>query len=99
MSRNIRSLCNTTHSNERYVPITGYRRHTVIAQGQNMLIHSLTTDLPLRMMSMMDGKAPKGCATYTSVDKTKCGFESIPKTCRKRYVTLQKLQHRKPIMG
>ena len=27
MSRNIRSLCNTTHSNERYVPITGYRRH------------------------------------------------------------------------
>ena len=27
MSRNIRSLCNTTHSNKRYVPITGYRRH------------------------------------------------------------------------
>ena len=27
MSRNIRSLCNTTHTNERYVPITGYRRH------------------------------------------------------------------------
>ena len=27
MSRNIRSLCNTTHSNERCVPITGYRRH------------------------------------------------------------------------
>ena len=27
MSRNIRSLCYTTHSNERYVPITGYRRH------------------------------------------------------------------------
>ena len=27
MSRNIRSLCNTTHSNERYVLITGYRRH------------------------------------------------------------------------
>ena len=27
MSRNIRSLCNTAHSNERYVPITGYRRH------------------------------------------------------------------------
>ena len=25
-SHNIRSLCNTTHSNERYVPITGYRR-------------------------------------------------------------------------
>ena len=27
MSRNIRSLRNTTHNNERYVPITGYRRH------------------------------------------------------------------------
>ena len=27
MSRNIRSLCNTTHNNEQYVPITGYRRH------------------------------------------------------------------------
>ena len=27
LSRNIRSLRNTTHSNERYVPITGYRRH------------------------------------------------------------------------
>ena len=27
MSRNIRSLSNTTNSNERYVPITGYRRH------------------------------------------------------------------------
>ena len=26
-SRNIRSLCNTTHSYERYVPTTGYRRH------------------------------------------------------------------------
>ena len=26
LSCNIRSLCNTTHSNERYVPITGYRR-------------------------------------------------------------------------
>ena len=26
LSRNIRSLRNTTHSNERYVPITGYRR-------------------------------------------------------------------------
>ena len=26
LSRNIRSLCNITHSNERYVPITGYRR-------------------------------------------------------------------------
>ena len=26
MSRNIRSLCNATRSNERYVPITGYRR-------------------------------------------------------------------------
>ena len=26
LSRNIRSLRNTTHSNERYVPITGYSR-------------------------------------------------------------------------
>ena len=26
LSRNIHSLCNTTHSNERYVPIIGYRR-------------------------------------------------------------------------
>ena len=26
LSCNIRSLCNTAHSNERYVPITGYRR-------------------------------------------------------------------------
>ena len=26
LSRNIRSLRNTIHSNERYVPITGYRR-------------------------------------------------------------------------
>ena len=26
LSRNIRSLCNTTHSNEVYVQITGYRR-------------------------------------------------------------------------
>ena len=26
LSRNIRSLRNTTHSNERYVPITRYRR-------------------------------------------------------------------------
>ena len=25
LSHNIRSLRNTTHSNERYVPITGYR--------------------------------------------------------------------------
>ena len=27
LSRDIRSLRNTTHSNERYVPITRYRRH------------------------------------------------------------------------
>ena len=27
LSCNIRSLCNTTHSNEQYVPITRYRRH------------------------------------------------------------------------
>ena len=27
LSRNIRSLRSTTHSNERYVPTTGYRRH------------------------------------------------------------------------
>ena len=26
LSRNIRSLCNTTHNNGRYLPITGYRR-------------------------------------------------------------------------
>ena len=26
LSRDIRSLCNTTHSIEQYVPITGYRR-------------------------------------------------------------------------
>ena len=41
MSRNIRSLCNTTLSNERYVPITGYRRH--------ILIHSVTTDLTSKL--------------------------------------------------
>ena len=28
LSRNIRSLRITTHSNERYVPITGYRRQS-----------------------------------------------------------------------
>ena len=44
LSCNIRSLCNTAHSNERYAPITGYRKHTVIAQGQNILIHSVTTN-------------------------------------------------------
>ena len=27
LSRNIRSLRNTTHSNEQYMPISGYRRH------------------------------------------------------------------------
>ena len=47
----------------------------IIAQGQNVLIHSVTTDLPLRMMGMMDDKAPNGCPTYTSVDKKKCGLE------------------------
>ena len=32
-----------------------------------MLIHSVTTDLLLRMMGMMDDKAPKGCPAYTSL--------------------------------
>ena len=43
MSCNIRSLCNTTHSNERYVPITGYRRHNYTKT--KYLIHSVTTNL------------------------------------------------------
>ena len=64
LSHNFRSLCNTIHSNEQNVPITRYRRQ--ITQGQNMLIHSVTTDLPLRMMSMMDDKAPKGCPNVDS---------------------------------
>ena len=63
-------------------------------------IHSVTTDLPLRMMGMMDEKAPQGCPAYASVDKKKCGFERQKKDKqhdKKRYTTLQKLQHRKPI--
>ena len=40
LSCNIRSLCNTAHSNERYVPITGYRRQNTRI---NILIHSVTT--------------------------------------------------------
>ena len=77
MSRNIRSLCNTTHSNERFVPITGYRRHTdIIAQGPNTLIIRLaTTDFPLRMMGMMDDKASRGCPSYSLVGEKKNGAE------------------------
>ena len=41
LSRNIRSFRKTTHSNERYVPKTGYRRQNY--KGQNILVHSVTT--------------------------------------------------------
>ena len=34
-----------------------------ITQGQNILIHSVTRDLPLRMMGMMDEKAPPRIST------------------------------------
>ena len=50
-------------------------------QGQILnYIHSVTTDLPLRRMDMMDEKAPQGCPAYASVDKKKRGFERQKKT-------------------
>ena len=41
LSRNIRSLRNTTHSNERHVPITGYCRKNY-AKTKYIIIHSVT---------------------------------------------------------
>ena len=53
MSRNIRSLCNTTHSNERYVPITGYRRHNCT---RTKYINSLDHHRPSPQNNGYDGQ-------------------------------------------
>ena len=59
-SATVRSLCNTTHSNERYVPITGYRRHNYT---RTKYINSLGHYRPSPQNdSMMDDKAPKAVA-------------------------------------
>ena len=73
LSCNIRSLCNTAHCSERYVPTTGHcRQNTRI----NILLNgSATTDLPPRMMGIMDDKASRGCPAYTSVGEKKSGAE------------------------
>ena len=81
MSRNIRSLSNTTHSNERYVPITGYRRHNYT---RTKYINSVGHHRPSPQNDEYDGRqSPKGCPAYTSVDKKKCGFNSIQKHDKK----------------
>ena len=73
LSCNIRSLCNTAHCSERYVPTTGHRRQNTRI---NILINgSATTDLPPRKMGMMDDKASRGCPAYTSVGEKKSGAE------------------------
>ena len=85
LSCNIRSLCNTAHCSERYVPTTGHcRQNTRI----NILINgSATTDLPPRMMGMVDDKASRGCPAYTSVGEKKSGAEHQQgTTCEKKHL-------------
>ena len=85
LSCNIRSLCNTAHCNERYVPTTGHRRQNTRI---NILINgSATTDLPPRMMGMMDDKASRGCPACTSVGEKKSGAE------HQQWTTCEKKKH------
>ena len=79
MSRNIRSLCNTTHSNEQYVPITGYRIHNYT---RAKYVNSLDLHKSPQNDEYDGRQSPKGCPANTSVDKKKCGIcgiNSIPK--------------------
>ena len=60
LSRNIRSLRNTTHNNERYVPITGYRRQIytrtkyINSLGHHKVISKKKKDLHPNSVSFPD---------------------------------------------
>ena len=95
MSRNIRSLCNTTHSNERYVPITGYRRHNYT---KTKYINSLGHHRPSPQNDGYDGRQSPQRLSSIHISQQK-EMRTRVKTWQKRHVILPELQHRKPIMG
>ena len=82
LSRSIRSLCNTTHSNERYVPITGYSRQNYT---RTKYINSVGHHRPSPQNDEYDGRqSPQKLPSIHISRQRKCGFKSIPKTCQKK---------------